>query len=121
MGWGDCGSDIKGRPIGYVFDALRDHPDCIKEIDRGLSYACGGMHGEYQVTDNIFSCEKYYCGEHLISFSDDDEGKDAESLALCLSCCQENEKVLRDEGLWQLTGKEDDPDYDVTYLDGEEK
>lgn len=46
MGWGDCGKDSKGRPIGYVFSATCDHPDCLKEIDRGLSFVCGDMHGE---------------------------------------------------------------------------
>jgi hypothetical protein len=60
MGWGDCGLDSQGRPIGYVHSATCDHPDCNEKIDRGLSYACGGMHGQ-----NEYGCEKYFCEDHL--------------------------------------------------------
>ena len=60
MGWGNCGEDSMGRPIGYNFEAICDHPGCDKEINRGLSYACGGMHGE-----GTYSCEKYFCEPHL--------------------------------------------------------
>ena len=60
MGWGNCGTDSKGRPIGYLFDAKCDHPGCNADIHRGLAYACGGMHGEDE-----FSCEGYFCPEHL--------------------------------------------------------
>ena len=59
MGWADCGSDRNGRPIGYAFEAKCDHPGCDKDIDRGLDFACGGMHGEDE-----YSCEKYYCWDH---------------------------------------------------------
>lgn len=59
MGWGNCGTDSKGRPIGYIFPATCDHPDCLKEIHRGLDYVCGGMHGEDE-----YSCEKYFCWDH---------------------------------------------------------
>ncbi len=59
MGWGDCGNDSNGRPIGYVFEAICDHPGCNKKIDRGLSYVCGDMHGEDE-----YSCEKYFCYDH---------------------------------------------------------
>jgi hypothetical protein len=60
MGWSDCGTDSMGRPIGYAHVATCDHPGCDTVIDRGLSYACGGMHG-----DDVFSCEKYFCAQHL--------------------------------------------------------
>lgn len=60
MGWGHCGHDSNGRPIGYSIEAFCDHPGCKKEIDRGLSYACGGMHGETE-----WGCEKYFCSDHL--------------------------------------------------------
>lgn len=59
MGWGDCGTDSQGRGIGYLFAATCDEPGCDKQIDRGLSYACGEMHGEDEV-----SCEKYFCERH---------------------------------------------------------
>lgn len=60
MGWGNCGVDSIGRPIGYVHPATCDHDGCEAVIDRGLSYACGGMHG-----DGTCSCEKYFCSKHL--------------------------------------------------------
>lgn len=59
MGWADCGTDSQGRPIGYAFEATCDHKDCDTEIDRGLSYVCGEMHGEDEI-----SCEKYFCSKH---------------------------------------------------------
>lgn len=68
MSWGDCGTDSQGRPIGYVHEATCDHPGCNAKIDRGLSYACGGMHGEDEV-----SCEKYFCEEHLAYTVDSDD------------------------------------------------
>lgn len=61
MGWGNCGTDSIGRPIGYNARATCDHPGCSTVIHRGLAYACGGMHGEDE-----FSCEGYFCGEHLV-------------------------------------------------------
>jgi hypothetical protein len=60
MGWGDCGTDSLGRPIGYVFEATCDFGGCLARIDRGLSYACGGMHG-----DDETSCELYFCPKHI--------------------------------------------------------
>lgn len=64
MGWADCGTTVyKGRKrrIGYAFAASCDHPKCFKKIDRGLGYACGGMHGEMGGR----ACEGYFCGDHL--------------------------------------------------------
>jgi hypothetical protein len=60
MGWANCGYDSKGRSIGYIFEAICDYPECNEKIDRGLAYACGGMHGEHD-----YYCEKYFCSEHL--------------------------------------------------------
>lgn len=74
MGWGNCGTDSKGRPIGYAFEATCDHPGCTKEIDRGLAYACGGMHGEDE-----YSCEGYFCDEHLYYSEKAEE-------CLCIKC-----------------------------------
>lgn len=59
MGWATCGDDSKGRPIGYAIEAICDEPGCKIEIDRGLFYACGGMHGEDE-----HSCEGYFCEDH---------------------------------------------------------
>lgn len=60
MSWSHCGKDKQGRLIGYAHEAVCDHEGCNKIIDRGLSYACGGMHGEDE-----HSCDKYFCSEHL--------------------------------------------------------
>lgn len=60
MGWAYCGEDDDGRPIGYGVAATCDHPGCVAEIDRGLGYVCGPMHG----SGNEWGCGRYYCGEH---------------------------------------------------------
>lgn len=60
MGWGDCGFDDRGRPIGYSVSATCDDSGCEKEIDRGLSYVCGGMHGGGEA-----GCGGYFCEAHL--------------------------------------------------------
>jgi hypothetical protein len=64
MGWAHCGTDSDGREIGYSIQATCDHrwgaQKCRRKIDRGLAYACGGMHGEDEV-----SCEGYFCARHL--------------------------------------------------------
>lgn len=61
MGWGSCGRDDRGRPIGYLHGGTCDEPGCKKRIDRGLGFACGGMHG----TQGGYTCGRYYCGDHL--------------------------------------------------------
>lgn len=48
------------RDIGYGVPAWCDHPDCHREINRGLAHVCGsepwgGEHG----------CGLYFCDEHL--------------------------------------------------------
>jgi hypothetical protein len=63
MGWANCGTDRNGRKIGYAVEATCDHPGCKAKIDRGLSYACGGMHGE-----DVVGCEKYFCEGHLATW-----------------------------------------------------
>jgi len=44
---------------GYGVPAICEHPDCKSEIDRGVSFACGGEpfseHG----------CDRYFCDKHL--------------------------------------------------------
>jgi hypothetical protein len=63
MGWANCGHDSRGRPIGYAHEATCDFPGCRQEIHRGLAYACGGEHGDDEV-----SCERYFCDEHQQSW-----------------------------------------------------
>lgn len=81
MGWANCGTDSDGRSIGYAVEATCDHPGCNTKIDRGLSYACGGMHGSS--LPNGVDCEGYFCSEHLILA--DVEGE-ARSKFLCPEC-----------------------------------
>lgn len=60
MGWSHCGTDEDGRDIGYGIQAVCDEEGCDKEIDRGLAYVCGDMHGGSQ-----WGCGRYFCGKHL--------------------------------------------------------
>lgn len=77
MGWGNCGTDSEGRPIGYNFEATCDHDGCEGQIDRGLSYACGGMHG---FTEH--GCEKYFCEKHLTCV----ETPEGDCISVCGEC-----------------------------------
>lgn len=87
MSWSHCGKDSQGRDIGYAHAATCDHPGCDKVIDRGLSYACGGMHGEDEV-----SCEKYFCEEHLAYAVDSDD----DLHNVCAECAE----LLKANGDW---------------------
>lgn len=62
-----CGNDSAGRPIGYGVTATCDHPGCMEQIDRGLGYACGGMHGPEDAHGDE-CCERYFCGKHRVGF-----------------------------------------------------
>ncbi len=104
MGWGDCGTDSKGRNIGYSFEATCDEPGCNKQIHRGLSFACGGMHGEEPIeihADGTFwtSCEGYFCEEHLCGWfweTEEGEGEGADVCATCLADLEREEKAHRE-------------------------
>lgn len=89
MGWANCGEDSKGRPIGYAFAATCDHPGCLVKIHRGLSYACGGMHGEGE-----FSCEGYFCEAHLYMTGLDFDTRDDHQL--CAACNEQLQKLMRE-------------------------
>lgn len=90
MGWANCGEDSLGRPIGYAHGATCDHKDektgkrCRARIDRGLAYACGGMHGADE-----FSCEGYFCARHLFC----PENEEAPGM-LCKTCCDAADEVF---------------------------
>ena len=79
MGWADCGTDSKGRPIGYGHQGTCDEPGCSERIDRGLGRACGGMHGEAG-----YGCEKYFCQAHRRHVVKDPE--DDRYLNVCAGC-----------------------------------
>lgn len=94
MGWGDCGTDSKGRQIGYVHSARCDHPGCKTKIDRGLSYSCGGMHGTGEG-----GCEGYFCYQHLFHVEDPFEwvGRQKGFALLCEQCRTEHNALLIEE------------------------
>jgi hypothetical protein len=48
------------RDIGYGVPAFCDHPGCTEEIDRGLSYVCGG-----EPYGQPYGCGLYFCAAHL--------------------------------------------------------
>lgn len=61
MGW-SIGWDKKWkRDIGYGVPAYCDHPECNEEIDRGLSYVCGG-----EPYGGDRGCGLYFCPEHTL-------------------------------------------------------
>lgn len=59
MSWSIGFDDHWQRDIGYGVPAFCDYPSCEREIDRGLSYVCGGE--PYGGEDG---CGLYFCGEH---------------------------------------------------------
>lgn len=67
MGW-EVGFDEQWqRDIGYGVPATCDYPGCGKEIDRGLSFVCGG-----EPYGGECGCGLYFCEEHLVyTFSKD--------------------------------------------------
>src|SRR4051812_43469673 len=83
MGWANCGTDSKGRRIGYAVPATCDQPGCKARIDRGLSYACGGMHGTSD------GCERYFCGAHLVHRFDPGDERAKQFCAECAAVIDE--------------------------------
>lgn len=92
MGWANCGTDSKGRPIGYAHSATCDESGCERAIDRGLAHACGGMHGEDE-----HSCEGYFCSEHL-GIIELDEKRTAVVCGACRSLWEAEHPEAREEG-----------------------
>ena len=86
MGWGNCGEDNAGRPIGYAAQATCDHPGCKEPIDRGLDYACGGMHGQYPIQGTVEVCDKYFCGEHKRCVAVPDGDGQSAAIMVCFDC-----------------------------------
>lgn len=64
MGWSIGFDDKWNRDIGYGVPAYCDHPKCMKDIDRGLSYVCGG-----EPYGGDRGCGLYFCGEHLFYYA----------------------------------------------------
>jgi hypothetical protein len=66
---------------GYGVPATCEHPDCNKEIDRGIAFACGGEpfseHG----------CDRYFCYKHLI-YHQFNMGGGRECVQVCERCAK---------------------------------
>lgn len=64
---------------GYGVPAICEYPDCNEEIDRGISYACGGEpfseHG----------CDRYFCGKHR-NYHCFNSGNGRECVEVCARC-----------------------------------
>lgn len=72
---------------GYCVPAVCEQPECNKEIDRGVSYACGDE------PFSEFGCDLYFCEEHIndVYFNGDErcmseEDCDCEMIRLCDRC-----------------------------------
>ena len=80
MGWSLGWDSDWNRDIGYGVPAYCDHPDCNEEIDRGLSYVCGGEpYGQPR------GCGLYFCGKHLKYYGARVDGR-IKTVQLCERC-----------------------------------
>lgn len=84
---------------GYGVPAYCEHPECEKEIDRGMAYACGGEpfseHG----------CDQYFCSDHR-------------SFACVLSATQEDHDCEENEDECEV---HEVCEACATYYDGHER
>lgn len=91
MGYGSYEFEDGMGMRGYAIEGTCPHPDCGKEIDRGLAYLC-------------YSCTKYFCGQHLTMASTPDGEKLIEfhcfaglSSQCCKACADEAEEDTKKE------------------------
>ena len=78
MSWSN-GEDENGKEVGYGVSDVCNHDKCEKNIDRGLSYRCGGIKGLHE----DYGCGNFFCGDHLHLWCPDQ---------LCGECYDEFEK-----------------------------
>ncbi|MBN9357441.1 MAG: hypothetical protein J0I15_13385 [Herbaspirillum huttiense] len=90
MGWSIGYDDTHKRDIGYGVPAYCDHPGCKNEIDRGISYVCGGEPGGGE-----HGCGLFICAHH--------QRANKHCFQLCQHCADRRRK--------QLTPSEDHPDW----------
>jgi hypothetical protein len=76
MSWAIGYDSTWNRDIGYGVPAYCDFPGCMKEIDRGISYVCGG-----EPYGGEFGCGLYFCPDHL-----DMSGDRRDNKQLCMRC-----------------------------------
>ncbi len=109
MGWAYCGEDSQGREIGYAIQGQCDHQGCSKRIYRGVSSACGQMHGTHDVRGGDssiewgdYNCEKYFCDSHLvIPCLEHEDGKELYAPTLCVACAKTLEVEYRENEEWR--------------------
>jgi hypothetical protein len=82
---------VGDRYAGYGVPAYCEHPDCNKEIDRGVSFACGGE------PRSEYGCDLYFCGKHLQykEFNVEDaeaNGYDPDGAFVCERCEKSKEE-----------------------------
>lgn len=63
MSWAVGYDSTWGRDIGYGVPAVCDHPKCNAQIDRGLSYVCGG-----EPYGGKKGCGLFFCNKHLVGY-----------------------------------------------------
>ena len=78
MGWSIGYDDRWKRDIGYGVPAQCDHPDCTREINRGLAHVCGS-----QPYGGDHGCGLYFCDHHLTIHE-----VDGEFVQLCERCAK---------------------------------
>ena len=71
MGWSIGYDPDWNRDIGYGVPAYCDHPRCNAEINRGLSYVCGG-----EPYGGEAGCGLYFCEEHRSGYRRTRDGRD---------------------------------------------
>lgn len=76
MGWSVGYDKNWKRDVGYGVPATCDHPGCGAEIDRGLSFVCGGdaFGGEH-------GCGLFFCSAHRMY-----AGDRRDNASLCTRC-----------------------------------
>ena len=99
MGWGSCGKNSRtGQWMGYWHPSKCHKRGCGKDIDRGLSYVCGGMH---EGGEN--GCGYYFCESHLRIVRID--GESTQICEKCLRWFENSEDHTQDED-WNFTTRE---------------
>lgn len=94
MGWSIGYDSTWKRDIGYGVPACCDHPGCTAEIDRGLSYVCGG-----EPYGGDHGCGLYFCQSHLRS-----AGKRRDHAQVCDRC-------MKGRGSTSFAPSPDHPDW----------
>jgi len=87
MGWSIGYDSNHRRDVGYGVPATCDHPGCGKEIDRGLSYICGG-----DIGGGEYGCGLFFCEEHLHYVGRRGTDRKVRHVQLCERCATRSKK-----------------------------